>query len=99
MMTLPVVFGKNEGEREAETLGNLEEISSSLEFKRAMLNSFRRMAFLIAILRGKEVYEQKFVDKGLSFRHWSTKLREVEYEIFRFCFEHILSLRLFGQQT
>ena len=27
------------------------------------------------------MYEQKFVDKGLSFRHWSTKLREVEYEI------------------
>ena len=53
MMTLLVVFGKNEGEREAETLGNLEEISSSLEFKRAMLNSFRRMAFLIGNITRK----------------------------------------------
>ena len=55
MMTLLVVFGKNEGEREAETLGNLEEISSSLEFKRAILNSFRtrRMTFLIGNITRK----------------------------------------------
>ena len=60
MMTLLVVFGKNEGEREAETLGNLEEISSSLEFKRAMLNSFRRMVFLIGNITRKGSVRTKF---------------------------------------
>ena len=61
MMTLLVVFGKN-GERETETLGNLEEISSSLEFKRAKLNSFRirRMTFLIGNITRKGSVRTKF---------------------------------------
>ena len=62
MMTPLVVFGKNEGERETETQGNLEEISSSLEFKRAMLNSFRirRMTFLIGNITRKGSVKIKF---------------------------------------